>query len=122
MSRGKPEVNEAAPVDQELMDKIIDMAQTINFGHITLISQNFRLIQIERNEKIRIGEQSKAKEKDKNEIFPNRARICQKVQQQFRGLEYGQIIIVINNGVIVRIERIEKQRFSDFTGLDGEGI
>jgi hypothetical protein len=122
VSRGKPEVNEAAPVDQELMDKIIDMAQTINFGHITLISQNFRLIQIERNEKIRIGEQSKAKEKDKNEIFPNRARICQKVQQQFRGLEYGQIIIVINNGVIVRIERIEKQRFSDFTGLDGEGI
>ncbi|MDR3349721.1 MAG: YezD family protein [Acidaminococcales bacterium] len=122
MNRGKPGVNEDAPVNPELMDQIIDMAQTINFGHITLISQNFRLIQIERNEKIRIGEQSKAKEKDKNEVFPNHAGICRKIQQQFRGLEYGQIVIVVNNGIVVRIERIEKQRFSDFTGLDGEGI
>jgi hypothetical protein len=107
----------------DLMKKIVKIIQGVFYGNVALVSQNFRLVQIDRSEKIRAADLDKYLRKlQGEELADDYAKICQKIRQQFDGLEYGQIVIVVNNGTIMRIERIEKQRFYAFTGLDGEGI
>lgn len=112
----------AAGIPPDLMDKIIEALQSMTHGNVTLVTQNFRLVQIERNEKIRACDMG---EYEVNPTAPGEHEcqgICRKIQQQFRNLEYGQIVIVVKTGRIVQVERTEKHRFQEFTGRDGEGI
>lgn len=118
----KASMQEKFAISKELMDKIVEILHSMVYGDMTLIAQNFRLVQIERNEKIRPSDMEEygniIKESCKNDY----TTLCRKIQQQFHGLEYGQVVVVVKDGKIVQVERTEKYRFQNFTGLDGEGI
>lgn len=42
------------PISKEDIDKLYEMAKTLKFGSITLVFQDGKLIQIEKNEKVRV--------------------------------------------------------------------
>jgi hypothetical protein len=42
--------------------------------------------------------------------------------QALRGLQYGQIVILIKDGKVTQIDRTEKKRLPDLRGVGGEGI
>jgi len=122
MSLKKAERMEIDAIPQELMNEIISVLQSMTHGNITLTTQNFRLVQIERNEKIRPCDIGGGHLEKQSSDKVDYTIICQKIQQQFRGLEYGEIVVVIKAGKIVQVERTEKYRLQSFMGLDGEGI
>lgn len=96
----------------ELMAEAID---SMRFGTLTLIFQDGFPIQLERQEKIRLGAiaaQRRAKDSAWRE----------QVMQAARGLEYGQIELRMQNGKIIQLERTERRRFAQCQGLDGDGI
>ncbi|MBC8015147.1 MAG: DUF2292 domain-containing protein, partial [Sporomusaceae bacterium] len=88
------------------------------------IYQDSRLVQIERNEKIRPSELNAESHQLSQGLNANydipavRARIL----AAFDKLEYGQVVIVIKEGRIIQIDRTEKQRFSTLVGVYGDGI
>lgn len=106
------------------MDQIISILNSTFHGNIALIYQNSRLVQIERNEKIRpVDFKSEYKEgiqglKESCDLPAFRKRIL----DNFEKMEFGQVVIVIKEGQIVQIDRTEKQRFSTLVGLYGDGI
>jgi len=114
--------NPNSAISKHLMEQIVDVLKTTFHGNVTLVTQNFRLVQIERNEKIRPCDMVTRDQKLNVEKKSDYTQIGKKIQKEFGDLEYGQIVIVIKEGKIIQIERTEKHRFQEFTGLDGEGI
>lgn len=105
------------------LDQIMTIIKDISYGTITLMTQNFRLIQIERNEKIRPCNLKKPVKqgeslRENGDYSAARAGIL----EACRTLEYGQVVIVIKEGKIVQIDRTEKQRFPSLIGVNGDGI
>lgn len=105
------------------MEQIMAIVKDIGHGNITLMTQNFRLIQIERNEKIRPCDLETPVKPEKNiRRGCNYAAARAGILEACQALEYGQVVIVIKNGKIVQIDRTEKQRFPSLVGLNGDGI
>ena len=106
------------------MDQIMTILNNTFHGNVALIYQDSRLVQIERNEKIRPAElNGKSCElpqglKENCDLPVVRARIV----EAFENMEYGQVVIVIKEGRIIQIDRTEKQRFAALVGLYGDGI
>jgi len=111
-------------ISVETMDQIISILSHTFHGNVALIYQDSRLVQIERNEKIRPSTVSGGKNaypqglKDNCDYAAVRARIL----EAFENMEYGQVVIVIKEGRIIQIERTEKQRFAALVGVYGDGI
>lgn len=105
-------------ISEEVLGLIEQAIKDINFGSITLVLQDSRIIQLEKLEKIRIGEPP-AKAAGKIAAQTGlRARILQSVS----GMEYGKVAIQIQAGQIMQVERTEKYRVGKLTGLHGDGI
>lgn len=106
-----------ANISEQILAYIEQAVRDIRFGSITLIVQDFRLIQMEKLEKTRLTELPKPENKTEpgNGI---RTRIIQSVS----GLEYGKVVIQIQSGRITQVERTEKYRVGKLTGLNGDGI
>ena len=111
-------------ITPEIMDQIISILNNTCHGNVALIYQNSRLVQIERNEKIRPVDLHSGNNylpqglKENCDLPAVRARI----QEAFEKMEYGQVVIVIKEGRIIQIDRTEKQRFPTLVGLYGDGI
>lgn len=111
-------------ISSGIMDQIISILSSTYHGNVTLIYQDSRLVQIERNEKIRPSElngenhQLSQGLKGNYDIPAVRARIL----ESFDKLQYGQVVIVIKEGRIIQIDRTEKQRFPTLDGVYGDGI
>ncbi len=105
-------------ISTEVMQKIDSMIRSTFHGSITLIVQDSRLIQLERNEKVRVT--------DLKEVRPAAAQpgeaIHSKILASLTGLKFGHVTIIIKGGAIVQIERTEKRRFNEWEGLYGDGI
>lgn len=114
----------ANSISSGMMDQIISILSSTFHGNVVLIYQNSRLVQIERNEKIRPCELNDENNQLSQGLKGNcdvpavRARIL----DAFDKLEYGQVVIVIKEGRIIQIDRTEKQRFPSLVGINGDGI
>jgi hypothetical protein len=106
------------PLTPAVLDALMNLLERSFHGQITLIVQNFRLVQIERKENYNPDELLTL---DKLKGL-NRQPVIKKLAQALDNLEFGQVVIVLKKGRIAQIERIVKERLTDLTGLDGEGI
>lgn len=106
----------------KIVHEVIEQAiQNVYFGSLTLIVQDSRVIQIERTEKILLtakgGNPAGAKK------TPEGLKLIRaKILAEITGLQYGQVLIKIQDGKIVQTEKTEKRRFPEVEGLYGDGI
>lgn len=105
-------------VPAQALEYIISGVENMGYGQIVLIAQNFWLIQIECNEKLRSPDFAQ-KKITKALTESEKTSLARKISSSFENLEYGQLIISVKDGNVFQLERVEKQRF---TGLYGEGI
>jgi len=104
---------------------LIDQAVAeIHFGSITVIIQDGYIIQLEKNEKIRLDATNLNRLKGKKKITANREKegLHTRILQAVKELQYGQVVILIKEGTVVQLERTDKQRFTNMQGIYGEGI
>lgn len=119
---GEKIINKNNKLSSAALKIITSLMQEIFHGEINLIVQNSCLIQIERNEKMRLVDISKYAAYHKKTQQIDYTPVCEKIQQEFSDLAFGNIAIIIKSGKVTQVEKTEKYRFSDFTGMDGEGI
>jgi hypothetical protein len=122
-TRKKQDGYKAAPsITPKIMEQIVSILKNTFHGNVTLITQDFRLVQIERNEKIRPCEVAQSDRQHGLTEKHDYSAIRIKIQEACANLAYGQVVIVIKEGKIVQIDRTEKQRFPELTGIYGDGI
>lgn len=105
-------------ITEEVLVLIEQAVKAISFGSVTLVLQDSRIIQMEKLEKIRLGEPLVKGANKTTAASSLRTRILQSVS----GMEYGKVAIQIQAGQIMQIERTEKYRVGKLTGLNGDGI
>jgi hypothetical protein len=106
------------------LDLIDQAIAEIRFGSITVIIQDGYIIQLEKNEKIRLDAANLhlLKEKRKTEAKRNKEELHARILLTLKELQYGQVVILIKEGTVVQLERTDKQRFTHMQGIYGEGI
>ena len=111
------EKNGDAPIPAPAMDYIVAVLKRMRFGEVTLVAQDGKLVQIEHTEKVRVrpwqGDDKFSMDwEDKREH-----NICENLEREFADLSFGRLSVVVQNGSIKQMSRLEMQRF-----MDGEGI
>lgn len=100
------------------MQYILQSLTSISFGEVALIAQDGLLVQIEREEKVRLENLLQASQMTAQPLT-NPQGLAKHIRQEFARLLFGKLVIVVKQGKVTQMERTEKQRF---LGLDGEGI
>jgi hypothetical protein len=114
-------ISAAFSIDPIFLEGLLNLVKQTFHGQVIIISQNFRVVQVERRENFQPEELSE-KSLGLNQAGFNPGKIKDKILQALKGLEFGQVILVIKKGRLVQIERMQKERYSDLMGLEGEGI
>lgn len=109
---------ERGEIPPAAMKYILQALASINFGEVALIAQDGLLVQIEREEKVRL-ENLLTPSQAAPQPLANPESLARHIRQEFVHLLYGRLVIVVKQGKVTQLERTEKQRF---VGLDGEGI
>ena len=92
-------------------------------GTVTLIIQDGKLIQLDKTEKIRFGDKQQGPRPPAAQPGCNlKSKLRLRINQESKNLKFGQIIVVIKDGKITQIEKLEKHRVSGLEGLFGDGI
>lgn len=115
---------------QEVLARIEKEIRAMTFGTVTLVLQDAHIIQMNKLEKIRFDadEGSKGAKPETTEVkfAPAQGQTSssfrRRIIEAVGGLRYGEVVIVIQKGRIVQIERTEKRRFPLLEGLYGDGI
>jgi hypothetical protein len=103
------------------LEALIELLKKTFHGQVTLITQNYRVVQVERKENFNPEDLQEEYLGLNLETF-NARTVKEKVIQALKGLEFGQVVLLIKKGRLVQIERHLKERFSDLQGLGGDGI
>ena len=103
-------------IPDEVLEYVLDELKKIHSGEISFVAQDGYLMQIEINQRRRISDWESEYPAWSAEFCAN---ISQQIAKEFSTLAYGRLVIKIQKGRVVQIERTVQHRF---TGLDGEGI
>lgn len=108
-------------ISASTMTLVVELVNSISHGTVTFTIQDGRLLQLERNDKIRLDASEKGIKS--HLLTPDQTqRLQSRLQEELRDLRFGQILLHVKNGIIAQIERTEKQRYSGLEGIYGDGI
>ncbi|ABZ84305.1 hypothetical protein HM1_1735 [Heliomicrobium modesticaldum Ice1] len=121
---------EPLSIPQEVLARIEKEICAMIFGTVTLVLQDAHIIQMNKLEKIRFDsdEALKGARPATPETNSGTAQgqglssLRRRIIEAIGGLRHGEVVIVIQKGRIVQIERTEKRRFPLLEGLYGDGI
>ena len=105
-------------IPDAVMAYILRSLPEIRYGELILVAQDERLVQVERQEKLRLADWPPCRAAALRTASRGDC-LARHIRQSFAHLAYGQLEIIVRAGAAVQLERTERQRF---TGLDGEGI
>lgn len=100
-----------------VLDQIEQAVVDVGFGSVTLIVQDGKIIQIEKLDKIRVGDKRLLEASGESNPL-----LRKKLIEAVQGMSYGQVTIVVQHRRVIQIERMEKQRVNSLEGLYGDGI
>jgi hypothetical protein len=104
-----------------MLNGVLRLLRQTFHGQIVIITQNYRVVQVERKENFspdELAAQSLGLLDDTSSPQP----ILQKIGGALADLEFGQVILVVKKGHLVQIERLQKVRLPNVQGLGGDGI
>ena len=125
MQSGKPkDAKKREQALKQLLELIEKSIRGIQFGSIILIIQDGYIIQLEKNEKIRIDPANLAKyvQDPKNTVGNANPNIGPRILAAVQDLQYGQVVILIKDGNVIQVDRTDKQRIANWQGINGDGI
>lgn len=116
-------VDRSTVVSSQVAEQISAIIDNTFHGNIVLVVQDYQLIQIDRNEKIRpVTHGNLAKKNTITQKGINSNLMWTSIESALLQLAYGQVVVVVKQGKIVQIERTEKKRVPGLMEGDGDGI
>lgn len=103
-------------IPDEVLDYAVSEMKKIRSGEISFVAQDGYLMQVEVDQRRRLSDWSTEIPQMSDEFLVN---VKNQIIKEFAKLAYGRLVVKIQKGRVVQIERTVQQRF---TGLDGEGI
>ena len=109
------------PFTAEISATVSRLINEIEFGSLIFTVQDARIVQLERNEKFQFPAVKKSPCRLQNGK-PTNADPLPGLKAALMDLHFGQIVVKIQSGRVVQIDRTEKRRLPDLVGIGGDGI
>jgi hypothetical protein len=106
----------------QVVGTLTRLVRETEFGSLIFIIQDSRIVQIERNEKYQFPSSIKKSSNHLRTASVMEVDPLPGIKAALAGLHFGQVMVKIQDGRIVQIDRTEKKRIPDLMGLAGEGI
>lgn len=103
-------------ISAEVFEFVFEEMQKIFSGEIIFVVQDGNLMQVEITNRKRLADWSSKIPAFSKESLEN---LKKQISKEFSTLLYGRLVIKIQKGRVMQMERTIQSRF---TGLDGEGI
>lgn len=103
-------------IPDEVLEYALEQMQDILSGEVVFVAQDGRLMQVEVTRRRRLADWSEKVAEWSEDI---RRNLRAQLEREFSTLAYGRLVIKIQKGRVLQMERTIQSRF---TGLDGEGI
>ncbi len=103
-------------IPAEVMEFALAELKKIRSGEVSFVAQDGYLMQVEINQRRRLADWDLEVPAWSEEFC---VQIKKQIAREFSTLAYGRLVVKIQKGRVVQIERTVQHRF---TGLDGEGI
>ncbi len=103
-------------IPEEVLDYALAELKKIRSGEVSFVAQDGYLMQIEINQRRRLSDWDSEFPAWSEELS---ASVRKQIARDFSTLAYGRLVVKIQKGRVVQIERTIQHKF---TGLDGEGI
>lgn len=103
-------------IPDEVLEYALEQMQDILSGEVVFVAQDGRLMQVEVTRRRRLTDWSEKVAEWSEDI---RRNLRAQLEREFSTLAYGRLVIKIQKGRVLQMERTIQSRF---TGLDGEGI
>lgn len=104
---------------QPWLDLVVEAVTDIRFGSITVVYQDGKAIQLEKQEKIRLDQPPVAKSTATSQ---EKTAFRSRFLAAAAGLRYGQMVLQIKGGKVTQLDRTDKLRFAEMEGAFGDGI
>ncbi len=109
------------PLPQQVMELIEYSLHMVQYGYLILTVQDGCIVKMERTEKFIFSAKNKISY-IRRENPTGKHSLQAKIFDELQGLQYGQLIIRLEDGRVEQIEKTEKRRINEFEGIDGDGI
>lgn len=110
-------------ISDNIYTRIAQAFTDVQFGTISLIVQDGKVIQLEKHEKIRLTPEPACTRHSVNNSKAGELPALRRViTEAVNGLKYGQVVFVIKTGKVVQVERTDKSRVMSLEGAFGDGI
>jgi hypothetical protein len=110
------------PLTAEIGAAVTRLIRETAFGSLVFIVQDSRIVQLERNEKYQFSALAKKLPVRLQTVKPIVTDPLPRIQASLADLQFGQVVVKIQEGRVVQIDRTEKKRIPDMVGLGGDGI
>jgi hypothetical protein len=91
-------------------------------GYLIITIQAGQAIKVEKTEKHFITARNRDEKYTKYEKPAGVHSLQAKIINELQDIEYGQLVVRINNGIVEQIEKTEKRRVNELEGVHGDGI
>lgn len=115
-------MQEQHPLTNEVRSTVTRLIEETSFGSLVVVVQDSRIVQLERNEKYQFPAPRQSLSAPKNKPSTSTADTLTGLAISLKGLQFGQVVAKIQAGRIVQLDRTEKRRIPDLTGISGDGI
>ena len=115
-------MNKTIALTDETSTLVERLIKETTLGSLTFIVQDSHVIQLERHEKYQFSNRpQKAEAKTRLKLVEPRQPV-ERIQSALAGIQLGQVVVKVQAGRIVQIDRTEKQRLQELMGVGGDGI
>jgi hypothetical protein len=120
--RNESSANPARPLPSQVLDIIIHFLHTVHTGYLILTIQDGFVVKIEKTEKFIISAKSREKGYINYDKPQKKHPLQGKITAELQAIQYGQLVIRVDNGQVEQIEKTEKRRVHELEGIYGDGI
>lgn len=116
-------MNKPVQLSAEMRALVERLIKEIALGSLTFIVQDSRVIQLERQEKYQFHARPQdAEARPRLKLVEPCQQPIDRIRNALSGIQFGQVLVKVQGGRIVQIDRTEKQRLPELVGVGGDGI
>lgn len=120
--RNESGVSHIRPLPPQVLDIIIHFLHTVHFGFLILTVQDGHVVKIEKTEKFIISAKTREVGCTRYDKPQKKHPLQGKITAELQAIQYGQLVIRLDNGQVEQIEKTEKRRVNELEGINGDGI
>ena len=109
-------------ISSQIIELLVFSLNTVQYGFLILTVQDGYVIRMEKTEKFIFSSKNKPAGYIKRDTSPGKHALQNKILDELQEVQYGQLIIRLEDGKVEQIEKTIRRRINEVEGVNGDGI